>query len=694
MRILLAQNSLYYPAHGGGDRSNRLLLEALAERGHDCQVVARVDTRFGEEQHRRYLRQLAKRRIGGVSTENGVVRFPHHGVDVHAATSHPNFRGYFSQQLQRFRPRAVILSTDDPAQMLLAAALDSQHARVVYLTRTTLALPFGPDCAFPSVEKTERLRQTDGVIGVSEYVASYIRKWSGIDSGALPISLLEAGPWPDFGSFEGEYVTLANPCAVKGISILLAMARQMPQVKFAAVPTWGTTAEDKAALSELPNIDLIDPVDDIDDLFKRTRVLLVPSLWAEARSRIVVEAMLRGVPVIASDVGGIPEAMMGVDYLLPVRPIVHYRAALDDQMVPVAEVPEQGVALWVDALTRLTTDRDHYTELSATSRAAALHYANKLSVRPFEEYLEGVVGRPRNPLRRWEKTPPTGIVPVTGSDALSPEKRALLALRLKKRTAAATAPDSLWFPNIAQSADARLRLFCFPYAGGGTSVFRNWQKHMPEGVSVIPARPPGRESRTHEQPIDRISEMADSVLEAVRPHLDKPFAFFGHSMGAMISFELARALRRHKFPMPAALFVAGARAPQFRRDHVPSPVPADEEFLREIRELEGAPREVLENDELLKYLLPALKADSVLGQMYVYHDEPPLDIPIHAYVGSDDPRLPRDVIEPWQLQTTATFTSRDFPGTHFFIHTAEEQFLNALAEGVAGLVAEDPNLIP
>ena len=108
-----------------------------------------------------------------------------------------------------------------------------------------------------------------------------------------------------------------------------------------AVPTWGATREDRAARARYRNIEVLDPVVDIDEIFRRTRVLLVPSLWAEARSRIVVEAMLRGVPVMAADVGGIAEAKMGVPYLLPVNPIVKYQARLDERMAPVAEVPEQ-----------------------------------------------------------------------------------------------------------------------------------------------------------------------------------------------------------------------------------------------------------------------------------------------------------------------------------------------------------------
>jgi medium-chain acyl-[acyl-carrier-protein] hydrolase len=343
-------------------------------------------------------------------------------------------------------------------------------------------------------------------------------------------------------------------------------------------------------------------------------------------------------------------------------------------------VPAQDAAPWIDALTRLTTDRAHYEALAAHSRKTALRYAEALSVRPFEEFLEQAVARPRNPLRKWSKTA-LHMAPATSD--LSAEKRALLALRLKRKAPLAAGSSNLRFPNVEKMPKARLRLFCFPYAGGGASVFRNWQTGMPEGVAIVPARPPGRENRTAEQPIDRIGGMVKAVLAAIGPYLDRPFAFFGHSMGAMIGFELTRALRRHGLPMPAALFVAGARAPQFRKGHVPSPAPSDEEFLREIHELEGAPREVLENEELLKYLLPALKADSVLGRMYVYHDEPPVDVPVRAYVGSGDARLPREVILPWKEQTIASFSMREFSGGHFFIHTAEAEFLAALRDDLA-----------
>ncbi|MCP5117257.1 MAG: thioesterase, partial [bacterium] len=182
-----------------------------------------------------------------------------------------------------------------------------------------------------------------------------------------------------------------------------------------------------------------------------------------------------------------------------------------------------------------------------------------------------------------------------------------------------------------------------------------------------------------------IEEMTGALLDAVAPLLDRPFAFFGHSMGATIGFELARALRRSGQQMPVALFCAAARAPQFRKDHVPGPEPSEEEFLAEIRRLEGVPKDILDHEELLRFLLPALRADSTLGRIYVYAEEPPLDCPIFAYVGSEDPRLGPEVIEPWREQTTTSFAMRTLPGGHFFLHTAMEDFLGRLTQDISSV---------
>ena len=418
MRILLAHNSLYFPSFGGGDKSNRLLMESLAAHGHKVRVAARVE-KFGFEAHDALLRQLAARSCPADATRASHIEFLLNGVEVRVLTRDPFLRAFFEQQAQEFDPDVILTSTDDPGQLLLHTALHAPHARVVYLVRAIIALPFGPDSPFPNAAKTAAIRRADGVVAVSENVAEYARKWGHLDAVHVPISLLDPGTPESVGRFDNRFVTLVNPCAVKGISIFLGLARRFPEAEFAAVPTWGTTPEDLAALESQPNVTILPPVDDIHEVLKQTRIALVPSLWAEARSRVILEAMVRGIPVLASDVGGLAEAKLGVPYLLPVRPVTEYHSRVDDLMVPVAEIPEQDLGPWAAALDRLLTDRAHYHELSAHSRAAAMAYAANLNAGPFAAYLERILASPR---RRHG---------AAANRPLSEERKKLLALRLK-----------------------------------------------------------------------------------------------------------------------------------------------------------------------------------------------------------------------------------------------------------------------
>jgi surfactin synthase thioesterase subunit/glycosyltransferase involved in cell wall biosynthesis len=642
VRILLAHNSLYYPSHGGGDKSNRLLMEALAARGHSVRVASRVE-KFGEAAHRKLLDGLDSRLVPATVSDS-FIRFELNRVDVRTLTLDSNLRSFFAAQIETFDPEIIVTSTDDPGQLLFDLAVRARQARVVHLVRATIATPFGPDSSSPNREKAEKLHSADAIVGVSEYVAGYIREWEGMAAVHVPISLMEPGNYPDLGKFDNPYVTMVNPCAVKGIDIFVALAERMRHLLFAAVPTWGTNPHDLATLLNQPNITLLDPVDDINDLLRRTRVVLVPSLWAEARSRFVVEAMLRAVPVIASDAGGIREAKLGVPYLIPVNLIRHYKPALDENLVPVADTPPQNIRPWEEALGRLTRDRSHWAEIAGQSREAALRYVGSLSVEPFERLLMEVLQRPKS----------------AGQPQVSDARRRLAALRLKQRKA------PLWFPTLQPTG--KLRLFCFPHAGGGTRIYRNWSI---EGVDVCPVLLPGRESRASEPPIDNMPQMIEALAAAIRPYTREPYAFFGHSMGAGIAFELTRVLEHP----PRALIVSAARGPQYREDLQPRPDPSDEELLAQLTALGG-------DRESLALALPLLRADTRLYRNYRFAPGPPLAIPIAAYGGADDPNVHPEDLAGWAGLTTARFVVREFPGGHFYLETETAAVTQAIVEDV------------
>jgi medium-chain acyl-[acyl-carrier-protein] hydrolase len=257
---------------------------------------------------------------------------------------------------------------------------------------------------------------------------------------------------------------------------------------------------------------------------------------------------------------------------------------------------------------------------------------------------------------------------------MSEEKKKLLALKLRQRAKPA------WLSGIEDRKPGCPLLFCFPFAGVGTILYRGWRDHLRGIATVVAIRLPGRESRLDERPYERMDVLIDALAAATQ--FDSPFVFFGHSMGAAIAFELARRLRDDGKTLPRALYVSAARAPQFRLHHQPRPEPSEEALLEELKRLGGMPREILENQELMRLALPALRADARLYRNYVCKPGEPFDFPIFAYGGSDDPNVRPEHLEAWREQTTGAFRRREFPGGHFFIQTAPE-FLTALAEDLS-----------
>ena len=424
MKILLIQPVNYLTNRGGAYKANRILLEGLAARNHTCRVL----TTFHPAKPGEYFQDLAARGIDAVPSKSGGTTYTHSGVEVVVAKDRMQLFMAIVPQIETFEPDWTILETQD--SLAIEAALEAEPSRVIYLCHTSTNLPFGPDCIAPDPSQAELLKKVGNSLTVSRYMKDYLKRWGGLEAESLYWPSYGPGPFPRFSNFDSGYVTLVNPCAAKGQPIFLELAKRLSEIEFAAVPTWGTTEEDLAALKQLPNVRLLEPQADVNNIFAQTRVLLAPSLGVESFGQIVVEAMARGIPVLASDLGGLSEAKLGVDYLLPVTQL-RYEARGSEY---VEVVPEQDVTPWQQALTELLSDRTRYYQLATDSYTAAIDFISSLGITPFEEYLEKLV-----PFSSPEITAQTAEEIARAKKlkaqlkSLSPEKRALLALRLANK---------------------------------------------------------------------------------------------------------------------------------------------------------------------------------------------------------------------------------------------------------------------
>ena len=232
---------------------------------------------------------------------------------------------------------------------------------------------------------------------------------------------------------------------------------------------------------------------------------------------------------------------------------------------------------------------------------------------------------------------------------------------------------------ICASSHARLRLFCFPHAGGGASLYRQWSELLPEGVDICPLYLPGRENRLSEPCFRRLAPLVEALAEALSPYMNVPFAFFGHSMGALISFELARYLRKKQRPGPQHLFVAAYRAPQLPDRYAPLHDLSDGKLIEMLSRFRGTPQAVLQHTELIKVFLPMLRADFELCETYIYLQEPPLSCPISVFGGEKDTLITTRELQAWNMQTRHTFKLNMLPGDHFFLNEQRELLLKSLS---------------
>ena len=397
MRILLTANASYVPPRGGATRSNLIWLDHLASQGHECRIVS------------------------GAAGEGAELR--HHESIVVMALEEPARRVHvLRDQIREFHPDWVLVSSEDLGHSLLREAHAGAAGRVVYLAHTPQFYPFGPASWIPDKHAAECVAQSAGIVAIGRHMADYIERELGRPAVVIHPPIYRPEPAAPIGAGEQGLITMINPCAVKGISIFLEVAKRMPGREFGVVPGWGTTAaEDRRVLERLANVRFLPNARRIEDVLARTSVLLMPSLWYEGFGLIVMESMLRGIPVVSSDSGGLREAKQGTGYVIPVKTIERYLQVFDEHAMPKPVVPDNDPAPWLAAIEKLLTDHGAYIAESATGRVVAERFVNGLNAGDLERFLQGLQPGAAHAAER-----PT-------IEALSPEKRALLLQRLHKR---------------------------------------------------------------------------------------------------------------------------------------------------------------------------------------------------------------------------------------------------------------------
>ncbi len=252
-------------------------------------------------------------------------------------------------------------------------------------------------------------------------------------------------------------------------------------------------------------------------------------------------------------------------------------------------------------------------------------------------------------------------------------------------TAAVAAMPDPWLLRFTPRPQARLRLFCFSSAGSGGAVFRSWLDALPPHIDLCAVQLPGRENRLREKPFTSLSVLVESLMQALLPRLDQPFALFGHSMGAMVAFELARALQAADAPQPTHLLVSGRRAPHLPETETPMHRLADDALVAEIgRRYGGIPAEVLRHRDLLD-LLQGLRADMTVVETHGFVQGAPLRCPIAAFGGASDARATPEQLMAWSAHTESGHRLRLFPGGHFYFQDAGVR--NALVAEIESVLA-------
>jgi len=224
-----------------------------------------------------------------------------------------------------------------------------------------------------------------------------------------------------------------------------------------------------------------------------------------------------------------------------------------------------------------------------------------------------------------------------------------------------------WFFCKNPRPQASIRLFCFPFGGGGASVFHDWADAMGDDIEIRALQLPGREARFREPRETNFNTLIKDIVTALNAYQDKPFALFGYSLGSLLAFEVCRELRRQNMKTPRHLFIAALSAPQLPPPHPPISSLADQEFIQKVEYYFQPGGEAWNNLELREFLLPVLRDDIALYETYVYREQAPLKCPIDVFAGDRDRSVPLESTRYWSEQTSSEIKHHVFQGGHFFV---------------------------
>lgn len=390
MKILLVQSIGYLYPWSGACKANRIMMEWLVERGHECCVVNPLLSLPGFVEDEYIKNKIISNKLELLESTDNINHVRMNGVESYTIKSEFSIISFLRKFVKDFNPDITLVSDDQ--LFILLETITELGIKSVFIAHSQAMLPFGPDSMNKEPEKIKLFKKLSGIISVSEFVKNYFLEWAGIESKVFYFPSYGKGPFEYLGGFGNQYITAINPSGLKGISILTGLAKRMPEINFAAVPTWATGVDEIEEIKAIPNIILLKPSENIDDIYRQTKVFLMPSLWGESFGQVVVEAMLRGIPVIASNAGGLTEAKLGVDYVLPVNPIIQY--GIDNCLMgSVAKpiIPKQDLEPWVLAVHSLVYDRVHYEKLSRLSYEKALSFHASLSFEILESYLQEII---------------------------------------------------------------------------------------------------------------------------------------------------------------------------------------------------------------------------------------------------------------------------------------------------------------